>query len=294
MDRRAIEHGIHTNRTTNNEMETTLNERAGHGGRGGAGTADLGMAAVRRASGGLEATALVSRRLLLRRAAGVGVAALAVGALGPAGASGGSAKATVALNLRSGPSTAHKVLRVIPAGGIVSLQGGTDSGFSYVAYDGTYGWASSQYLGPAGGQAPPPGGGLGSTGRTTAAVNFREGPSTSARVIAVLPKGTAIFVHDVGASGFWSVAHNGRSGWIWADYVERTNGTPPPSGPVYDLNSATTTAALNLRAEPSTSAKVLLVMPSGAKVSLKSGTANGWRQVSYNGTSGWGSTAYLN
>ena len=110
MDRRAIEHGIHTNRTTNNEMETTLNERAGHGGRGGAGTADLGMAAVRRAIGGLEATGMVSRRMLLRRAAGVGVAALAVGALGaaavrPAGASGGSAKATVALNLRSGPST---------------------------------------------------------------------------------------------------------------------------------------------------------------------------------------------
>ena len=98
----------------------------------------------------------------------------------------------------------------------------------------------------------------------------------------------------MGASGFWSVAYNGQSGWIWADYVERTGGTPPPGGPAYDPNFATTTTALNLRAEPNTKAKVLLVMPAGAKVSLKSGTANGWRQVSYNGTTGWASTAYLN
>src|SRR5215207_6545597 len=78
----------------------------------------------------------LSRRVFMRRAAGAGVAALAVGALGgfsvkSAGASAGSAKATVALNLRSGPSTSHKVLRVIPAGGVVSMQGGTDSGFTY-------------------------------------------------------------------------------------------------------------------------------------------------------------------
>ena len=239
----------------------------------------------------------LSRRVFMRRAAGAGVAALAVGALGglsvkSAGASAGSAKATVALNLRSGPSTSHKVLRVIPAGGVVSLQGGTDSGFTYVAYDGTYGWAYSQYLGP--NEQQGPGGGLGGNGRTTAAVNFREGPSTSSRVIAVLPAGTQIFVHDVGASGFWSVSYKGQSGFIYADYIQRDGAGPAPGGPAYDPNMATTTAALNLRAEPSTSAKVLLVMPAGSKVVLKSGTANGWRQVMFNGKTGWASTQYLN
>jgi uncharacterized protein YraI len=239
----------------------------------------------------------LSRRAFMRRAAGAGVAALAVGALGglsvkSARASAGSAKATVALNLRSGPSTSHKVLRVIPAGGVVSLQGGTDSGFTYVAYDGTYGWAYSQYLGPSEQQGP--GGGLGGNGRTTAAVNFREGPSTSSRVIAVLPAGTPIFVTDVGASGFWNVSYKGQMGWIYADYIQRDGAGPAPGGPVYDPNMATTTAALNLRAEPSTSAKVILVMPSGAKVVLKSGTANGWRQVMYNGKTGWAATQYLN
>ena len=36
--------------------------------------------------------------------------------------------------------------------------------------------------------------GLGGNGRTTVAVNFREGPSLSSRVIAVLPAGTPIFI----------------------------------------------------------------------------------------------------
>ena len=125
-------------------------------------------------------------------------------------------------------------------------------------------------------------------------MNFREGPSTSSRVIAVLAAGTAIFVNDVGASGFWSVSYNGQNGWIYADYIQRDGAGPAPGGPTYDPNMATTTAALNLRAEPSTSAKVLLVMPAGSKVVLKSGTANGWRQVMFNGKTGWASTQYLN
>ncbi len=71
-------------------------------------------------------------------------------------------------------------------------------------------------------------------------------------------------------------------------------GTPPPSGPAYDPNSATTTAALNLRADASLSAKVLTVMPSGSRVKVLDGYANGFRKVSYNGVTGWAHTSYLN
>lgn len=276
MFRRSTNHSNHNN---NSNITTNLFNRIETGGEA------------------LGATSL-SRRVFMRRAAGAGVAALAVGALGglsvkPAGASAGTAQATVPLNLRSGPSTSHEVLRVIPAGGAVAFQGDAQNGFSYVTYQGQYGWAYTEYLTSGGGQQDP-GGGLGGNGRTTAAVNFREGPSTSSRVIAVLPAGTAIFVHDEGASGFWSVSYNGQNGWIYADYIQRDGAGPAPGGPAYDPNMATTTDALNLRAEPSTSAKVILVMPAGAKVVLKSGTANGWRQVMYNGKTGWASTQYLN
>lgn len=249
------------------------------------------------ATGRFDANMMYSRRALLRRVAGVGVAALAVGALGavaatPAGAAT-TATTTAALNLRTGPSTSHKVLRVIPKGGLVQLTGDSQNGFRSVIYDGQTGWAHGDYLNTGGGQPPPPGGAP-NNARTTAAVNFREGPSLSARVLAVLPAGTPIYVGHVGASGFLSVSYNGMSGWVHQDYIQRTGGAPPPGDPGYDPNTATTTANLNLRAEPSLSARVLLVMPAGAKVALGSGTANGWRQVTYKGTTGWASTAYLN
>ena len=39
---------------------------------------------------------------------------------------------------------------------------------------------------------------------------------------------------------------------------------------------------------------VILTMPANAVVTALSGTAPGWRQVSYKGTVGWASTNYLN
>lgn len=58
------------------------------------------------------------------------------------------------------------------------------------------------------------------------------------------------------------------------------------------MNSATATA--NLRVEPSLSARVLRVIPSGTKVRLEAGGSGQFRKVTYNGTTGWASTTYLN
>ena len=57
---------------------------------------------------------------------------------------------------------------------------------------------------------------------------------------------------------------------------------------------AYTTANLNLRAAPSLSAPIYLVIPNGAEVGrATSGDTNGFAQVTYNGVTGWASTAYL-
>lgn len=310
-----------------------------------------------------------NRRAIVRRAAGIGAAALAAGAIGStagvrnAGATTfGTAKATVALNLRAGPSTSHQILRVIPAGADVVLGDGFQNGFRDVTYQGQAGWAHGDYLQSGGGipegpgnivgrttdalnlreqpnasarvllvipagasvnlgdqfangyrhvtyngtsgwaynayltagtpQNPPPGEGpLGGNGYVTTAVNLREGPSLSSRVILVIPANGKVFVGDQGGGGFWGVSYNGVFGWVWAEYLVRGQ---QPGGPVYDPNAATTTAALNLRAEPNLNARVLLVMPANSRVSLGSGYANGFRQVTYNGTTGWASTDYLN
>lgn len=64
----------------------------------------------------------------------------------PTGSGGGSATTTTALNLRAGPSTADRVLLVIPAGAGVDLTGDQQNGFLGVIYNGQRGWAYGDYL----------------------------------------------------------------------------------------------------------------------------------------------------
>src|SRR5262245_36077822 len=54
-----------------------------------------------------------------------------------------------------------------------------------------------------------------------------------------------------------------------------------------------TTTPLNLRAEPSLSAQVLLIMPAEVVVVDAGSSANGFVKVEYNGTTGWAYGDYL-
>ena len=66
--------------------------------------------------------------------------------------------------------------------------------------------------------------------------------------------------------------------------------TPPPP----TANTATVIAtSLNLRSGPATTYAILKSMPQGATVTIVSGPSNGWYQVTYQGTTGWASAAYL-
>ena len=235
----------------------------------------------------------LSRRAILGKAIGFGVAAAAIGVTGATGATVASAAQTVhrfrttaALNLRTGPGTTYGVMTVMPQGTIVAATGASQNGFLEVAYNGTYGWASQQYLAPYDSTGPV----IIGTARTTANVNLRSGPSTSHRILRVVAAGSTVQVSSTVRSGFRYVTHNGLAGWIADQYLSIS---VPGDGP-YDPNYATTTAALNLRAEPSLSARVLLVMPSGARVRLLDGGWGQFRRVSYNGTAGWAAYAYLN
>jgi uncharacterized protein YraI len=53
------------------------------------------------------------------------------------------------------------------------------------------------------------------------------------------------------------------------------------------------TSALNLRSEPSTQSKVILVMPASTIVKSLGQTSNGFAYVDYQGTSGWAYSSYL-
>lgn len=191
-------------------------------------------------------------------------------------------RTTAALNLRAQPSTASQVLTVIPYGEYVLATGPESNGFIKVTYANKTGWAYGQYLTVSDqgtGDIPQSIG----WGKTTDAVNLRQGPGTNTSVLRVLSAGASVELFDRVENNFRLVKHNGTAGWVYLDYVSQGGGG----------GGVKTTSALNLRSQPSMSGQVLLVIPSGAAVSATNDYSNGFRKVSYGGKTGWAYSAYL-
>ena len=223
------------------------------------------------------------------------------GGLGAIGASGAGAapapaiaaqvsglQTTVDLNLRAGPGTNYPVLLVIPRAANVFDHGEGSNGFRHVTYNNTAGWAAEQYLTP-GEYIPPHAGPVVGTAFTAVDLNLRSGPGSGNAVIRVMPRGSAVEITETVANGYRYVYFQGLGGWAADQYLS----SGPGDGP-YDPSKATATADLNLRASPSRSAPVLLVIPEGGQVDVLPGASGEYREVAYQGTRGWAAYAYLN
>lgn len=116
------------------------------------------------------------------------------------------------VNLRSGPSTGHRVIRVLSVGTEILTSDRLENGFRYINVGGTKGWIWNEYI--SGGD-----GGVGILMRTTSAVNFRTSPSTTASIIQVIPSGTQVFGLGESSNGFEKIRYNNRTGWVYGDYV---------------------------------------------------------------------------
>lgn len=163
----------------------------------------------------------------------------------PASAPTGTATATTDLNLRASASTSSAVLAVIPAGGVVTLTGNSQSGFRSVTFNGTAGWAYADYLRTGGSTAPPPTAvatataaptqapstGTGPTGTyfATTSLNLRATPSTSASVLTVMPSGAGMTLTGQTQNGFSAGVYNNVSGWAYTSFL--SSSTPAPSNP---------------------------------------------------------------
>src|SRR5215207_7635705 len=170
-------------------------------------------------SGSTSLSVNVSRRTLLKKIGVAGAAALAGGLAltGVTRADTSFLRTTSALNLRTGPGPRRRVLVVLPKDALVAYLGQSKYGYHKVRYQNTIGWAYADYLveGDAGGEEPVPVG----TTTTTDTVNFRNGPSTSSRVIQVLKPGTTVDIFDVYENGFRKVGFAQVAGWIHTDFL---------------------------------------------------------------------------
>ncbi len=135
---------------------------------------------------------------------------------GDDGGAGNGSFATVfdgTLNLRAGAGTGSSVLLVLPDGARVELTGSTSNGFTQVIYQGTTGWASSQWL--------TTGGSSGSTATVIdGELNLRSSASTGGSVLLVLPDSATVSLLGQTSNGFAKVRYNGTEGWAYAIYLD--------------------------------------------------------------------------
>jgi uncharacterized protein YgiM (DUF1202 family) len=241
---------------------------------------------------GLNST--MDRRQVVKLISGASALAV-VGAVGLAGRAGAQEAAAVGdyyrttarLNLREKPSTSAPVITVLPLNALVQQVAPMQNGFRKVAYQGKNGWAHADFLEISNGGSSDPPNFIGQ-GVTTTAVNFRSGPSTGHKIYGVLSKGTVLDISDRVEYGFRYVKYNEQGGYVYDDYIAPYGGED--DGAVHFI----TTARVNLRAKPSKSAKVLMVVNAGEEVlDYDLELANGYRSVDYKGSVGWIYNAYL-
>ncbi|HEX3302692.1 MAG TPA: SH3 domain-containing protein [Thermomicrobiales bacterium] len=214
----------------------------------------------------------------------------------PAPVRAASAYTTDYLNLRAGPSSSNYIKLVMPPGSSVDLVSDLGrSGYYKVSYQGELGYAHSDYLSVGGGSnAVDAGWDNAGSAFTTDYLNLRAGPSTGHDVVTVMPVGATVQLTGAAQSGFSGVVYGGMNGWASTDYLSSDEGgggtDDPGSG---NAGTAYTTSSLNLRTGPSLNRAVIMVMPSGAAVTLTGEARNGFAGVDYNGTTGWASQDYL-
>jgi uncharacterized protein YraI len=127
----------------------------------------------------------------------------------------GARVATIDLNLRAGPSTGDKVIRVIPRNAPVQITDTVVDGYRYVYYQDLGGWAFDQYLGEVPGDGPDDP----AYATTTADVNLRAGPTASTRVLAVIPEGSRVKLEAGAAGDYRQVTYQGTRGWVAYAYL---------------------------------------------------------------------------
>ncbi|HAY43598.1 MAG TPA: hypothetical protein DCY59_08630 [Micrococcaceae bacterium] len=115
--------------------------------------------------------------------------------------------------------------------------------------------------------------------RTTANLNMRSGASVTYKILASIPKGTAVPVSGRASNGWYKVSYAGHTGYVSGSYVVAA--------------TVRTLDTLNLRTGPSSSYRKLVAIPTGKTVPAFARAANGWYQVSYAGYTGWVSGSYV-
>lgn len=233
----------------------------------------------------------------------------------PSGSPSQTGTVTEALNFRSGPSTGHRAIMVLPAGATVTISGTSSGGFLAITYGGYTGYAHSDWIRTS--STPPPVTPAPSVppsipsptgnGRVTEGLNLRSQANTSSSVILVMPAGANVTLTGRSSGDFLQVTYGNHTGWAHKTWIQVGQSpapapAPPPTpaptpapptkpAPAPPVTNVKGTGRiiedLNMRSAANTTSSIILVLPAGATVTLPGEVSGLFYKVEYNGRTGW-------
>jgi len=234
----------------------------------------------------------------------------------------GKGETTGNVRLREGSSTDTKTITTLSKGTALTLYGMQNGWYVVKLPDGTGGYVSSKYVKvtQAYGNVSEEAGSEESetsigTGTLSANVNFRQGPSTSAKKLTTIPKGSEVTLFAL-KDGWYEAEYKGNRGYLYAKYVAKnaTVGTnnvgtvdkenednssstdnmiTVDSGSTATLSKGVTTGAgVNFRKGPGTDYDKYDSLAKGTELEIIGQTGT-WYYVVCKGNVGFISTAYV-
>ncbi|TDL44257.1 hypothetical protein E2R54_13995 [Microbacterium oleivorans] len=178
------------------------------------------------------------------------------------------------VHVRPAAAAGGAVVTLVTGAEVSVLQ--VQGSWSEVKAGSSTGWVESRMLSASKPSAPSA-----SVMQTSGSVVLRSVMGDTGPAIRTLASGTKVTVVD--SSGSWRAVTEGSStGWVPASSLVE------PAGTVTKV----TTAALNLRAEPSTSGRLIMTLAKDTRVNVL-GTQGGWTRVKAGSSTGWVSSDYL-
>ena len=228
------------------------------------------------------------------------------------------------LNLRAQASRTSGVIMTLPQGTMLTVTGEAVGDMLPVALGSLTGYVASEYVfvtdevlatpSPApgaggGGEADAPQGARYATVTASGGLKLREEPHTGARTLTTMPMGATVEITGEAVSGFYPVRYGEMTGYASASYLNAdAQGTPipiptatpapaptqaPQTGATGRTGTVSAPSGLNLRAEPSASARLVATLGYGVSVSVTGEAVNGFYPVRVGTLAGYVSAEYV-
>lgn len=215
---------------------------------------------------------------------------------------------TVRLRIRQDPSLNAAKIGVVAPGTALHRTGTYANGWSQVDYNGASAYCDSEYLtttAPAGAvnkDAAPAGevsfAPANETYYTTVALKLHTTYSMEASVVAVVPKGTALYVEYLMDNHWCQVQYNNQTVYCVTQYLQKqqpesANAVQPGGFTAVD-DTVFPITNLHIRDTPSLGGKILATPEKNSEFHRTGISADGaWSRVEFNGVSGYSATQYL-